>query len=184
MEFYLKYDGLLKSNGSPKDKQKIREYFRPQLKRLWDIIPLSECKRYIDLGIPNPDKSVIKLISDIPFAPLVTTSIFLLCDLDIVMLWGEEQGNIVGNYGDIDNRLKTLFDALTCPDENQIASIGIDAFRSNEDPYFCLLEDDKLISSVSVKANTLLKETEKDHVSVLINVKTKPYRAAYCNAGL
>ena len=48
MEFYLKYDGLLRSNRGPKDKQKIREY-SPQLKRFGDIIPLSECKRYIDL---------------------------------------------------------------------------------------------------------------------------------------
>jgi hypothetical protein len=48
------------------------------------------------------------------------------------------------SHGDIDNRLKTLFDCLTLPDPNQ----GYEAETPAQDelPYFyCLLEDDRLI---------------------------------------
>lgn len=184
MNFFLKYDGPLKSNDHAQGKHQIRQCFRAQLERLWSILPLKECKNYLTRA--NTDKCVLKKIAGVEFAPLVTTALFLTCELDITMLWGEEAGNIVGNSGDIDNRLKTLFDALACPDENQIATIRGNDPNSFPEPYLCLLEDDKLITSVNVRTSCLL-EYDPDlpyNVSVLVNVITRPYRSAYCNVGL
>ena len=89
MEFYLKYDGPLKSNAGPKEKHRIREFFHPQMKKLWDIDPLKNCKN--EFLKPENDLCVIKEIDGISFAPLVTKVLKLICQLDITLLWPEEE---------------------------------------------------------------------------------------------
>jgi len=169
MEFYLKYDGPLKSNAGPKDKHDIREYFYPQMKRLWDTEPLRFCRSEFlnHLGA----LSVLKKIDGVTFAPLVSSVLYFVCQLDITMLWHEEQGLISKVGGDIDNRLKTLFDALQCPDDNQIKPVR--RRFADKEPFFCLLENDKLVTGVNVKTHTLLCDAEEIDVSVLIHVMVK-----------
>jgi len=169
MEFYLKYDGPLKSNAGAKDKHDIREYFYPQMKKLWDTEPsgLSRSEFLSDLGT----LSVLREIDGITFAPLVCSKLKLVCQLDITILWPEEPGVISGEGGDIDNRLKTLFDALQCPDANQIKPVR-ERFADKE-PFYCLLENDKLITSVNIKTHTLLLGGNRNDVSVLIHVTVK-----------
>ena len=177
MEFYLIYEGPLKANAGPREKQKIREYFQPQLENLWNTFPLIENKDL--LSSSDPQKiCILKEISDITFAPLVTTAIDLICELDITML---DPSDSLVKTGDIDNRLKTLFDALTCPDANQIKSI--DSFNK-QDTYYALLEDDKLITSFAIKTNKLLQKPINDGIFVLIKVHVKPYRLTWNNIGL
>ena len=180
MEFYLKYDGPLKSNAGAKDKHNIREYFYPQMKKLWDIKPLSDYKKYF----LNPDKllSVFKEVDNVVFAPLVSSVLKFICQLDITILWPEELGVISGCGGDIDNRLKTLFDALQCPDINQIKPVK-ESFVDKQ-PFFCLLENDKLITSVNIRTHTLLRYENETDVSVLIHVMVKATRAMMETIGL
>lgn len=60
----------------------------------------------------------------------------------------------MSNGGDIDNRIKVLFDGLRMPKtERELGGFGIDA---DEDPFFCLLEDDTLITRVSVTTDRLI----------------------------
>ena len=47
------------------------------------------------------------------FVPLVTREMDVVAELSIIMLRPEIPGQLVTQGGDIDNRLKTLFDALT-----------------------------------------------------------------------
>jgi hypothetical protein len=61
---------------------------------------------------------------------------------------------LVRNGGDIDNRVKVLFDGLRMP--KSAAEIGGFAPEPDEDPFFCLLEDDSLITEVSVTTDRLL----------------------------
>ncbi len=168
MEFYLKYDGPLKSNGDAFDKHQIRQYLHPQLKKLWDIEPLRSSNNFLKA---DDELSVLKKVEDITFAPLVSSVLKFICELDIILLWPEEQGLISDHGGDIDNRLKTLFDALQCPNVDQIISVK-NKF-SFDDPFFVLLENDKLITSVNIKTGTLLNPPSKADVSILIHVKTK-----------
>jgi hypothetical protein len=180
MEFYLKYDGPLKSNGGAKDKHDIREYFYPQMKKLWDTEPLRPCKSEFlnELGT----LSVLKEISGITFAPLVCNVLNFVCELDITILWPEEPGVISAHGGDIDNRLKTLFDALQCPDDNQVRPVK--SRLSDKQPFFCLLENDKLVTSVNVKTHTLLRSENKADVSILIHVIVKATKPSWETIGL
>jgi len=169
MEFYLKYDGPLKSNADAKNKHRIREYFHPQMKKLWDIKPLNNLKEsFLTSG---RELSVLKEVDGVIFAPLVSSVLKFICQLDITILWSEEPVALSEFGGDIDNRLKTLFDALQCPDINQIKPVK-ESFKDKE-PFFCLLENDKLITSVNIHTHTLLCSENKTDVSVLIHVIVK-----------
>jgi hypothetical protein len=180
MEFYLKYDGPLNSNADTKNKHKIRECFHPQMKKLWDIEPLKGSKK--EFLTSEKKLSVLKEVDGVIFAPLVSSVLKFICQLDIVILWPEEPGVISGCGGDIDNRLKTLFDALQCPDINQIKPVK----KNFEDkqPFFCLLENDKLITSVNIKTHTLLRSENKTDVSVLIHVVVKTTELMWKTIGL
>jgi len=180
MEFYLKYDGPLKSNAGPKDKHDIREYFYPQMKRLWEIEPLKECK--CDFLTSTNKQCVLKEVDDVIFAPLVSSALNFICHLDITMLWPEEPGVLSKVGGDIDNRLKTLFDALQCPDINQIQPVK-ERFTDKQ-PFFCLLENDKLVTGVNVKTHTLLRDADETDVSVLIHVMVKATKLSWNTIGL
>ncbi|MHC4559455.1 MAG: hypothetical protein ACYS80_19345 [Planctomycetota bacterium] len=180
MDFYLKYDGPLKSNAGPKDKHDIREYFYSQMKRLWEIEPLKECK--CDFLVSTNEQCVLKEVDGIIFAPLVSSALKFICQLDIVMLWPDEPGMLSKVGGDIDNRLKTLFDALQCPDINQIQPVK-ERF-TNKQPFFCLLENDKLVTGVNVKTHTLLRGADETDVSVLIHVMVKATKMSWNTIGL
>lgn len=86
--------------------------------------------------------------------------------LDITILRPEEPGNLVTQSGDIDNRLKTLFDALTIPDLQQIPPE--DSARDGERPFHCLLEDDNLITEVHVTVDRLLGSNNDPHQVLMI----------------
>ena len=75
------------------------------------------------------------------FVPLVCEDFSLLCSLNILFLRRDFLGVI--SAGDLDNRVKTLIDALRMPkDAHELA--GNKAPAPGEDPFFCLLEDDDL----------------------------------------
>lgn len=170
MDFTLYYDGILTSNAKAAYKQRIREQFHEQLKELWDQEPLANLEPEL---YPRKDFS---------FAPLVHSQMRLIAEIDIVMLLPGSPGQIIRRGGDIDNRLKTLLDALTMPDPNQTpdGSPNLD-----QTPFFCLLEDDKLITGLSVKTDRLLKTgAESDEVKLLINVKTRAVVGTWGNLSL
>jgi hypothetical protein len=113
------------------------------------------------------------------FIPLVTRLHGLVCEIDITFLRREEPGAIVNEGGDIDNRLKTLFDALRIP--YNAAEMGRSTDPGDTVNVFCLLEDDLLITRLSVRTGRLLgpldltetKERETDveiHIHAFIKV--------------
>jgi hypothetical protein len=111
------------------------------------------------------------------FVPLVTEYLNLLCGLDILFLRPEDPGKLVQG-GDIDNRLKTLFDALRMPHEQSELG-GYDSPSDGEDPFFCLLRDDSLISNVSVDTDSLLEPVQEskyqaNDARLVITVKIRP----------
>jgi hypothetical protein len=74
--------------------------------------------------------------------------------LDILFLRAEGK-NYILQGGDIDGRLKTLFDALRIPrDANELPARAEP--EPDENPLFCLLENDDLISEVRVNTDRLL----------------------------
>jgi len=74
--------------------------------------------------------------------------------------------------GDIDNKLKTLLDAFSVPQVNQVPAK--DCPTTDEQPLFCLLEDDSLITSLEIKTGRLLRPSRTPaDVSLLIHVTTR-----------
>ena len=69
--------------------------------------------------------------------------------------------------GDLDNRLKTLLDALRAP--KVLAEVPEHAQPSaDESPFLCLLEDDALIDGLSVTTDRLLRPEENPSNFVLV----------------
>jgi hypothetical protein len=97
------------------------------------------------------------------FVPLIRMDSGLTCALDVLFLRRDAPGNIVkqgAGGGDIDNRLKVLFDGLKMPGRaDDLGGLSID---SDEDPFFCLLEDDSLITRIAITSDRLLLPLEGD----------------------
>jgi hypothetical protein len=184
MRFVLIYEGPLPSNGSPEDKHKIRKQIHPQLKHQWEIDPTLKAWKAKDLplggmGGCEPDVPVPEVpLGGFNFVPLVVRNLCLVCSLDISFMRPDEPGSLIMPGGDIDNRLKTLFDSLTVPQENQLKG---QKPGSGEDPFYCLLEDDSLITGLEVRTERLLKSAMgprsprgKDDVHLDIAVVVRP----------
>lgn len=171
MRFTLHYEGPLAAGGSAATKQFIREQLEPQLKELWTYSPLAdapgETSRF--LHPVRPDDEVVDQESNLgldlrtpsalvskfghTFAALVSGPLGLVAELDILMLRPSEPGQIFAGGGDIDNRLKTLFDALSAPQHKQQIPPNARA-TSDKDPLFVLLDDDNRITRVNVLKRT------------------------------
>ena len=87
--------------------------------------------------------------------------------------------------GDIDNRIKTLIDALRLP-QNKNELVEADEHPGEgEDPFFCLLEDDNQVSSFAVETDTLLDPpdgpNEGRSVKLIVTVELRPYFATPFN---
>ena len=177
MKFRLFYRGYLKSDGSIKDKQLLRRNFHKQLSTLWSQKPLKGISRGFstDLNgqLPKPrDTNLINKVGPFSFLPLVCQKLSSVADLDITFLRPEEPGSIVTKGGDIDNRIKTLLDGLRMPKSaNEIPSD--DNPHDGEDPFFCLLEDDSLVTHLSVTTDRLLEFNNPNEVVLLINVTVR-----------
>jgi hypothetical protein len=172
VQFRLTYEGLLlaatSDNPRAKHKHEIRKAFHPQLRQLWNITPhLKEMRDPpLDLVEVNrgPDRSRIEGLAEqwtrcgYRFVPLITEDLSVSeCALDILFLRPDAPGALISS-GDMDNRLKVLFDALRIP-ANKGELGGYDTPAEGEDPFFCLLQDDKLITKISVETDLLLEPT-------------------------
>ncbi len=171
MEFTLFYEGELKSNGSIKHKQFIRREFHKQLITIWTQRTFLALKKELTRreNILNNWK-----IGNFHFLPLVNDLYSQVAQLNIFILWPDAPGSIVINKGDIDNRLKTLLDALRVPKNHQEIPKD-DSPAKDEDIFYCLLEDDKLITKISITTDRLLyADANHSEVKLFIRVNIKP----------
>jgi hypothetical protein len=206
VEFHLLYSGPLHSAGyeqQRKEKHAIRKVFHSQLRYLWQsnrnlrrLAQMMGAGFYMQRGQPaiipgvrsEQDTIAFGLAetaknwnrSGFNFMPLVTGDLCLRCSLDILFLRMEER-NYVLQGGDIDGRLKILFDSLRMADNASELPAGVKP-ENDEEPFFCLLQNDDLISEVRVNADQLLllpgtKERDKHDVylqiAVSLNTTTK-----------
>src|SRR6478672_8601158 len=169
----------------PAEKWDIRKHIQPQLAELWSVhptllghqiantAPVAERGLPRDTSIPSgavpadtasgelkhrgADRARAKLQETIDvdghsFLPLVRSALNLTCTLDILFLRKDSPGAGVTRGGDIDNRIKTLFDGLRVPHAGEIAAEGTIA----PVPFHCLLEDDHLVTALTVRTDRLL----------------------------
>jgi len=195
MEFRLTYQGPLRSTqrdaeGSQSDRRKdhkhaIRRQFHQQLKRLWEINPaLNGKSKGPDVIVLREVEQRAKSASELAarysqfgfkFVPLVRQELELICGLEILFLRPDKPGKVW--QGDIDNRIKTLLDALSIPlasDDYNLRTPDTD-----ESPFYCLLEKDELITKLSIETDELLEfvsgEDKLNDVRLVITVRLRPY---------
>ena len=190
MEFRLTYEGPLyaaSNSGSrrAKHKHEIRKAFHRQLRALWQGHPFLKQAIVVDpqYGARVAGRKLLREeLADkyarcgYSFVPLVTPDLSISCRLDILCLRPGRPGEIIQS-GDLDNRIKTLFDALRIP-ENRDELAGYTEPQEDENPFFCLLSDDRLIGHVSLETDFLLAPTSPDadanDVRLIIRVELRP----------
>jgi hypothetical protein len=191
MEFRLIYKGRLPAESSKsrtEDKRRIRKQLHPQLKKLWTDHKMLRVMGRFDFEPTDVDgmtatireiaskHKVVSVHNHIhSFVPLIGEYSYTSCSLDILFLRRDAPGGLVKHGGDIDNRIKVLFDALSKPpDANHVEDAP-----PAEDPLFCLLDDDQYIDQVTVKTDRLLLPQESNEgvhdVLLVIGVKTSVF---------
>ena len=184
MRFTLHYRGRLKSAASPRDKQALRRHFHVQLRRLWSEAPLTAYRGFLT---PNSDPCSLSAITEangFQFAHLICERLGTVAELEVLLLWPQPPGAIVSAGGDIDNRLKTLFDALRAPREATALPTG-ETPGTDETPFFVLLEDDRLITRVTVETAQLLEpSTDSADVELWLRVRVRQVRTMNGTLGL
>ncbi len=185
MEFHLLYAGdLLKSAGRANtrvwEKHSLRRYFHEQLKHLWETH--LALKYYADKTVEwehkPPERFLDSLARNherggIGFIPIATEANGLVLSLDVLLLRPERPGAILDSAGDIDNRMKVLIDALRIPRELSEMKRR-EGDETDPNPMYCLMQDDKLITSLKVKTDRLLitaGNTEQE-ACVVVRVET------------
>ena len=182
------------SSKKPDKVRDIRDQFHPQLKFLWESH--TALKRLKETSIVSTHPGRDLSLSDSPFhqardlaqfpmreyetdlcapineggktyVPLVRKSLSLTCHLDILFLRQEDPGELVLQGGDIDGRIKTLFDALRKP----ILDVA-EKYPQQYDPLYCLLESDTLVTGFDVDTDRLLfaKTSEESEAYLVIEV--------------
>lgn len=178
-------------NKRPVYASRIRNSLHPQLRDLWDNHVIMRQLRhgaivnnhhYNDLVLgsnppslpdfsappPTPNEHQIDLCAPVvlegtgTFLPIVRKELYLACQIDILMMRHEDPGHLFDADGDIDNRLKCFFDALTLPNKEQAQAGEFPC----ADPLCVLLQDDKLVSDFSVRTARLLGRTERNKYDV------------------
>jgi hypothetical protein len=206
VEFRLVYSGRLlgasRNDTRATHKHFIRREFHPQLARLWRTKPLlselaesfgrREMNAYYSA---NPNDRELTFQSGVDFlankwsrgnykfVPLVTAGLCLQCSLDILFLRPEEPGLLIRS-GDLDARVKTVFDALRVPDN--LDEIGNNEPKEGETPFYCFIADDKLISSISVTTDQLLllpheRQLNANDALLIVHIKLRQTRPASYN---
>ena len=173
MEFRLVYAGRLpaasQSDTRRADKNRIRRELAKQLRELWVTHPRLRDRMTNTVEWEpsqygtNPDPSRQWTFAERRsrrfcrggryFCPLIANDSGGACGLDILFLRRDHPGNIIRSGGDVDNRIKVLFDALRMPATDDEIDGNLE---SDDDPFFCLLEDDRLITDVRVTTDRLL----------------------------
>jgi hypothetical protein len=181
VRFTLIYQGDLPPSGNAKDKWRIRREIEPQLRKLWTLPPFDSIAKYIDPTYQPNDCYVGKKIKGIEFIPCISTRLYMRAELSVRLFSASMPGGLV-LHGDIDNRLKTLLDALSIPTEQQIPK---NPEIDSDGRMFSLLEDDKLVTRVEVANDRLLTESDQSrNAIVLIDVHPVASTVTLANIGI
>ncbi|MHA1540512.1 MAG: hypothetical protein ACTSXL_00870 [Alphaproteobacteria bacterium] len=175
MKFKLIYRGEVKIH--PKKRAQhihaIRKQLSSQLEKLLEIPPYSKIKDFMT-GKGQKKKDIARHMQGIDFIPVISPSLHLLAELDVQLLHPELLGT---PRADIDNRMKTLLDGLRRP-QNQ-HEIPESAEKGGK--FFVLLDDDSLVTKLSVNTSHWLNATNPEDLLVIITVNIRASKGTIDN---
>jgi hypothetical protein len=206
MKFTLTYDGPLSGSGNSSrkttEKWSIRRHLEPQLKQLWGthpallqtkesgVVPIDREFTMSQRHHLHEERVETKNVHNYPhtldlcesiarggiqFRPVVRNSLALVCSLNVLFMRQEAIGRVYQG-GDLDNRIKTLLDALAVPDnEEQTRKAKTELGIGDDELIFCLLEDDALITGLNVETRRLLTRpgAKENEVRLVIDVDVR-----------
>jgi len=191
MEFRLLYAGNWLKAASQRntrawEKHSLRRHFHAQLKSLWRHNPTLNwygSSRVEHGGVMSLtfEERLAEQYSraEIGFVPLINKSNGLVCELEILILRPGPPGELIKHGGDIDNRVKVLLDSLRMPeDASEMKRMSDD--EPDPNPMYCLLQDDSLITKLTITVDQLLIDMDKQtdaSACVVITVNTKSISA-------
>jgi hypothetical protein len=208
MEFTLRYQGDLpactQSKSRTYEKHEIRKVWARQLAELWrldkrlnviplDKIPVAEKSERYDYDVSRPINSETRfffkvVVGGIEFIPMVLSNRYMRCELSVRLHRYEGDdftGRLLSEQGDIDNRIKTLFDSLRIPQDDPELPKNT---THDGTPFFCLLEDDSLITKLVIETRRILEPRPIEHgdnwTIADIDVRLTPLVAMIANVEL
>lgn len=216
MKFRLTYEDVLYSSKPGETdkrvahKHDIRRKIHVQLKEYWRTNRfLNSCK--LDSAAhgllpggtktpwaqhPNERRPLADILGDVyghhgfRFVPLIWKDADLACSLRILCLRRDTSDALLPAR-DIDNRIKTLIDALALPphtkppiDKNGDPMVP----GTGEDPFFVLLDDDRQITHLEVETDTALapdpaNADNEAFVRLVITVEVRTVQTTMFNLG-
>jgi hypothetical protein len=182
MRLRLTYRGQLLSGQKSNlaHIHEIRRSFHRQMRACWQLEPLSHQPALLN---PTPSETcVIEARKQFVFAPLVSAKLSLTAELNVLFLRAAVPGHLYAG-GDIDNRVKTLLDALRMPTLSEINSANL-APQSDEAPFFCLLQDDALVTSLAVTTDSFLDASDRDECLLVISAELHTTKTTFENLAL
>lgn len=170
MDIALSYRGPLpnaRSNGAKRAKTQIRQQLHHQFdglcrtsdlftEALKDDLPRATIKGGAQHAeVPSTPHGTFYFVEflGVQFVPLLSRWNHRVCEVRIELWRRSEPGEILDPGGDIDNRVKTLFDGLRMPHHED----EIDATSLTSGRCFCLLEDDALITKLTISAHRMYR---------------------------
>lgn len=165
----LIYQGALPTKANAREKQAIRAALHPQLHSF-----MAERSRQTShwLGETAAQSRLeydTRVVDGHRFVTLIKPPFSNGAEMELLILSGGTDQSPVRDLGDIDNRLKTLLDALRAPGRPE-------ELRDYEppaggEPLHCLLDDDRLVTRLSIDTGRWLGESDSRRATVLISVR-------------
>ncbi|HEV8348219.1 MAG TPA: hypothetical protein VGQ16_16700 [Vicinamibacterales bacterium] len=190
MKLLLRYRDNLPASAGPAEKMQLRFFLSRQLRRVWENYfeakhPLGQLPRAKPTKLPaaNSLPYFMTVFDDEPsyrFVPLVTHGNKIRCRLSIRYgRWRTGGAAQLLDNGDIDARLKVLFDGLSIPQANQLNFSKVH-LEHQTDTCFVLAEDDRLIESVEIGTFEILdapKGQKEDNLETVFHIQAslKPF---------
>lgn len=183
MEFSLIYQGDLPPNGDATVKWRLRKQFDAQMRRLWAAPPLKDNAKYIDQNYLPSECYLGRKVGDIEFVSPISEKISTHADLTIQILSAGQGQKLTLTGGDIDNRVKTLLDSLQAPQSRQ--EIPSDCDVPDDGRIYSVLDDDKLVNSLTVRIGRLLTVDDYSRTALaVVDVRVKASRGIIANASI
>lgn len=170
MEFAVTFDGVLPTTRANREiKHHLRLSLHLQMKALFEAKGLAGPPEFRTLE-PGHSHSMVHEVRGKRFVSLVCANNGLFAELNVTMLRPDPTNNLIVE-GDIDNRLKVLFDVLSVPRKEQLPTDWTPT--SDQEPVYCLLEDDQRITRVSLQTHQWFDAPAEDRVRLFVKVNVK-----------
>lgn len=167
MKITLTHLGEVPGNKRPPEKiDAIRQDFHAQLAKLWGHHQLAVLKEWLDSGFAAGAPDYRRKLGGRTYLPIASDRIGARVRLSILLLSGVHPRNPAYHAGDIDNRFKSLIDALSVP-----CQASLIPRKAPQRDTICLMSDDSLIDELKVRTAPFLAQDNPSKSLAIVEAK-------------